>query len=422
MRVLIIESDLAFAATLRQALEARGVEVETTADGKRGVELAHAKTPAAVVLAVELGDRLTGGFTWCNKFKRDEGLKSIPLLLTSSLATQQTFEQHRKLKTRADDYLLKPFGPRDLLERLEPYLPRPPAPADGDGTVDLVGELLAGLDDDAHTVNVAVPPAAMGDGEILDVDREDERPVEASDGLEDVADRLDASTEDGLRNGLAAATGTDLDGEQSADSGAALDADPAGDAGVAHEDDDQAGEGGLTLNADPSTGADSSSLDDDAEDSSIDVEDDFDILAADLVDELEFASAGPDAALQAALSAGPASDNPWPDATPSPGAGSGDGRLAELETRLATLAADLEASRKGADELRTQLGAAHTELAMSKGEAIALQERLSALEAELADQKDRGDLLARRLELEESARADLRAMLTSALARLDDVA
>jgi len=417
MRVLIIESDLAFAATLRQALEARGVEVETTADGKRGVELAHAKAPAAVVLAVELGDRLTGGFTWCNKFKRDDGLKSIPLLLTSSLATQQTFEQHRKLKTRADDYLLKPFGPRDLLERLEPYLPKPPAPADGDGTVDLVGELLAGLDDDAPTVNVAVPPAAMGDGEILDVDPEpkDEGPLQASDGLEGDEIRLDAGAfANGLHEGDAA-TGTDLDG----DVGAAFDADPAGDAGVAVEDD-PVGEEGITLDTASTTGAeeDAGVSDDDA---SIDVEDDFDILAADLVDELEFASAGPDAALQAALSAGPAADNPWPDATPSPGAGSGDGRSAELETRLATLTADLEASRKGADELRAQLGAAHTELAMSKGEAIALQERLSALEAELADQKDRGDLLARRVELEEAARAELRAVLTSALARLDSL-
>ncbi|HWV37743.1 MAG TPA: response regulator [Vulgatibacter sp.] len=387
MRVLIIESDLAFASTLRQALEARGVEVETTADGKRGVELAHEKRPAAVVLAVELGDRLTGGFTWCNKFKRDESLKTIPLLLTSSLATEQTFDQHRKLKTRADDYLLKPFGPRDLLDRLEPYLPRPPAPADGDGTVDLVGELLAGLDDDAPTVNGAVRPAAMGDGEILDVDPDsnDDRTLETGDGLDDDESVFDAAA--------------------SSEDGVDPDADPADEAGI-------------TLDADPNA-EETAGVSDDG--SSIDVEDDFDILAADLVDELEFASAGPDAALAAALSAGPVTDNPWPDATPSPGIGFGAGRLAELETRLATLAAELEASRKGADELRAQLGVAHTDLAMSKGEAIALQERLSSLEAELADQKDRGELLARRLELEESARAELRAALANALARLDSL-
>jgi len=362
MRVLIIESDLAFAATLRQALEARGVEVDTTADGKRGVELAHAKPPAAVVLAVELGDRLTGGFTWCNKFKRDDALKAIPLLLTSSLATEQTFEQHRKLKTRADDYLLKPFGPRDLLDRLDPYLPRPPAPADGDGTVDLVGELLAGLDDERPAVNAAVSPESDDD---------------ARDGL------LDTDPEEDDEGYL-------LDAEPTSDS--------IGDEPAEDPDDD----------VDPASAGEEG-------------EDDFDILAADLVDELEFASAGPDAALTAALSSEPPrADNPWSDATPSPSVESGAGRLTELETRLATLAAELEASRKEAADLRAQLGAAHTDLAMTKGEAIALQERVSSLEADLADGKDREAVLSRKLELDEALRTDLRAALTSALSRLDD--
>lgn len=362
MRVLIIESDLAFAATLRQALEARGVEVDTTADGKRGVELAQSKAPNAVVLAVELGDRLTGGFTWCNKFKRDDALKAIPLLLTSSLATEQTFEQHRKLKTRADDYMLKPFGPRDLLERLDPYLPRPPAPADGDGTVDLVGELLAGLDDERPAVNAAVSPESDDD---------------ARDGL------LDTDPED--------------------DEGYLLDAEPSSDA----TEGEPAANAGVDADAEPAEVGGG--------------EEDFDILAADLVDELEFASAGPDAALTAALSTEPPrADNPWSDATPSPSVESGAGRLTELETRLATLAAELEASRKEATDLRAQLGAAHTELAMTKGEAIALQERVSSLEADLADGKDREAVLSRKLELDEALRADLRAAFTSALARLDD--
>lgn len=145
MKILIIESDPSFAQTAADALQALGVEPLIVHDGQEGMNLAREERPAAVILSVELGDRLHGGFSWCNRIKKDEELKDIPLLLVSSLATEDTFEQHRRLKTRADEYLIKPFPTDRLLERVEAMVP---ALARAQATADEAGLPAAADEDD----------------------------------------------------------------------------------------------------------------------------------------------------------------------------------------------------------------------------------------------------------------------------------
>ena len=50
------------------------------------------------------------GFSVCNKLKRDAAFKDVPLIIMSSESTEETFEQHRRLRTRAEDYVHKPIG------------------------------------------------------------------------------------------------------------------------------------------------------------------------------------------------------------------------------------------------------------------------------------------------------------------------
>ena len=125
--VLLIESDPKFAGDMSAALESKGFGVRTSSDGKEGVELARALRPDCVVLCVELPG--LSGYSWCNRLKKDDALKAIPLVITSSEATPETFEQHRKLKTRAEDYLIKPFLPATLVERVGALVGMPEAPA-----------------------------------------------------------------------------------------------------------------------------------------------------------------------------------------------------------------------------------------------------------------------------------------------------
>src|SRR5262249_47470899 len=56
------------------------------------------------------------------KLKKDSALKNVPLIITSAEATPETFEHHKKLKTRAEEYLKKPFSPNDLVKVLRGYV------------------------------------------------------------------------------------------------------------------------------------------------------------------------------------------------------------------------------------------------------------------------------------------------------------
>src|SRR5512138_1431869 len=137
-KILLIENDSAFAAEVSEALEASGFEVRTTGDGKEGLELARDWAPDAIVLCVELPGM--SGYLVCQKLRKDDALKAIPLVLTSAEATEDTFEKHRALKVRADDYLLKPYEPAALIEKLGALvgLPDGAPPADEGGDEELV--------------------------------------------------------------------------------------------------------------------------------------------------------------------------------------------------------------------------------------------------------------------------------------------
>jgi CheY-like chemotaxis protein len=125
-KILLVESDSGFAREMSSALERKGFETRTTGDGKDGLDLARDEQPDAIVLCVELPK--LSGYSICTKLKKDEALKTIPVIITSAAATPETFEQHRQLKTRAEDYLHKPFKPAQLLERLTALIGPAPAP------------------------------------------------------------------------------------------------------------------------------------------------------------------------------------------------------------------------------------------------------------------------------------------------------
>ncbi|MGA2448812.1 MAG: response regulator [Polyangiaceae bacterium] len=120
-KVLVFESDPAFADELRSELGMLGCEVTVVDDGNAGLQHAFADRPDLILLSIEL-PRMNG-FSVCNRVKKDPSLKDIPLIIMSSESSDETFEQHKKLRTRAEDYVRKPVAFGELLQRIQRYYP-----------------------------------------------------------------------------------------------------------------------------------------------------------------------------------------------------------------------------------------------------------------------------------------------------------
>ncbi|MEW6431018.1 MAG: response regulator [Myxococcota bacterium] len=137
--VLIIEKDQSLSRSVREALEGRGFGVEESSDGKGAPELIRRVRPDCVVLAVDL-DAGQNGYIICKKLKSDDELKGVPVVI---IGDPKGFAQHQKLKTRAEEYVGKPFEPPAIVDRIGGLVgfPAEPEPASAEDEFD-PGSLL----------------------------------------------------------------------------------------------------------------------------------------------------------------------------------------------------------------------------------------------------------------------------------------
>ena len=110
--ILIIEDDQRVQKALRRLFEPEGFEVQERGDGRMGVNAARELSPAAVVLDL----RLPGmpGHDVCREIK--SSMPDVPVIILS--ATTDVVDKVSLLELGADDYVTKPFSPRELLARV----------------------------------------------------------------------------------------------------------------------------------------------------------------------------------------------------------------------------------------------------------------------------------------------------------------
>jgi len=117
-RVLLVEDEEGLRVSLTDRLRSEGYEVCTAEDGQTGYELAVQERHELVVLDVRLPRR--DGFDVCRNL-RQNGI-DVPILMLT--ARGQLDDRVLGLKLGADDYLVKPFEPVELLARMEALLRR----------------------------------------------------------------------------------------------------------------------------------------------------------------------------------------------------------------------------------------------------------------------------------------------------------
>ena len=120
-KVLIFESDPVFAAELQSGLAQCGCETTVVDDPVAGLQAAAHYGPELILVSIEFPQM--NGFAVCNKLKRSPSLRNVPLIVLSSECTDETFEQHRRLRTRAERYVHKPISFRELLKYIGEFIP-----------------------------------------------------------------------------------------------------------------------------------------------------------------------------------------------------------------------------------------------------------------------------------------------------------
>ena len=111
-RILVVEDDRAVQKALRRLFESEGYSVEAAFDGLSGLGAFRSASPAAVVLDLRL-PKLSGQDV-CRQIK--ERSPSLPIIVLS--AASDVVDKVLLLEMGADDYVTKPFSPRELLARV----------------------------------------------------------------------------------------------------------------------------------------------------------------------------------------------------------------------------------------------------------------------------------------------------------------
>src|SRR5256885_422034 len=110
--VLVVEDSRAMQRTLQRLLEADSLQVQIASDGIAGLESFRKQTPSAVLLDLKLPG--LSGKELCREFKTIAA--TVPIVVLS--ANAEVEDKVLLLELGADDYVTKPFSPRELLARV----------------------------------------------------------------------------------------------------------------------------------------------------------------------------------------------------------------------------------------------------------------------------------------------------------------
>ena len=120
MRVLVADDDPDIRELVVFKLESAGFEVTAVGDGQAALDHALGDPPDLLVLDLMM-PRLTG-LEVCAALRADPSTEKVPVILLTAKA--QELDVTRGFEAGADDYMIKPFSPRELLSRVQAVLGR----------------------------------------------------------------------------------------------------------------------------------------------------------------------------------------------------------------------------------------------------------------------------------------------------------
>ena len=154
LTVLVVEDERDIADLVRYHVEKAGMRVVHAADGGTALRLARAELPDVVVLDLMLPG--LDGLEVCRQLRREAATRRLPIIMLT--ARGEEVDRVVGLELGADDYVVKPFSPRELIARIRAVLRRSDGPVP-EPTGRATGELH--VDEARHAVTVGGRPVEL---------------------------------------------------------------------------------------------------------------------------------------------------------------------------------------------------------------------------------------------------------------------
>jgi DNA-binding response OmpR family regulator len=120
-KVLIVEDDPDLVELLSFNLRASGFAVGTATDGLDAIKKARSIIPDLILLDLMLPE--LDGFGVCEILRRDPATAGIPIIMVTAMSSQ--FARLAGMEAGANDFITKPFSPKQLISRVHEILGRP---------------------------------------------------------------------------------------------------------------------------------------------------------------------------------------------------------------------------------------------------------------------------------------------------------
>jgi two-component system phosphate regulon response regulator PhoB len=124
-RILVVDDEPDAIELIAFNLKAAGYDVTSAADGDEALKMARAVLPHLIILDLMLPG--VDGLAVCKQLRRDERTAPIPIIMLTAKAAE--IDRVLGLELGADDYVTKPFSPRELVLRVKRLLRSEPVPA-----------------------------------------------------------------------------------------------------------------------------------------------------------------------------------------------------------------------------------------------------------------------------------------------------
>ncbi len=119
-RILVVDDEIYIVHILEFTLTMEGYEVLTAADGEEALRRLEQDRPDLVVLDIMMPK--VDGYEVLRRIRADEEFRQLPVILLS--AKGRPIDRDTGLEIGADDYIVKPFSPRRLLQKIQDLLER----------------------------------------------------------------------------------------------------------------------------------------------------------------------------------------------------------------------------------------------------------------------------------------------------------